>query len=127
LEIQPTATLTFRTDITTQLNVVTLMVLQGGELDIGTATNPVAANVTAQVVFPNQPLNTTLDPEQYGNGLIVLGRISTFGAVKSSYVTLSQEAHVGDTTLRLAAPAAGWRVGDKLFLPDTQQLDYGGD
>src|SRR5205814_5625625 len=53
--------------------------------------------------------------------------ISTFGAVKASYVTLSQEAHVGDTTLRLAAPAAGWRVGDKLFLPDTQQLDYGGD
>jgi PKD repeat protein len=127
LEIQPTATLVFRTDITTQLNVVNLLVLSGGELDIGTLTNPVAANVTAQVVFANQALNTTLDPEQYGNGLIVLGTFTTNGAAKAPYVTLAQEAHAGDTVLHVAAPATGWQVGDKLQLPDTRQLDYGGD
>jgi len=127
LEIQATGTLTFRTDTNTELNVVNLVVLSGGELDIGTQANPVAANVTATVVFANQPLNTTLDPEQYGNGLIVLGTMTTFGAVKAPYVTLAQEANAGDTVLHLASPATGWQVGDRLQLPDTRQLDYGGD
>jgi chitodextrinase len=124
LEIQPTAKLTFRTDITTGLYVVNFVVLQGGELDIGTQANPIAANVMAQVVFANQPLNTTLDPEQYGNGLIGLGTINMYGAAKAAYVTLSREAHAGDTVLHLAAPATGWQVGDRLFVPDTQQLPY---
>src|SRR5262249_45589738 len=80
LEIQPTGKLTFSTTSNTTLYVVNFVVLQGGELDIGTQANPIAANVTAQVVFANQPLNTTLDPEQYGNGLIGLGTVNTFGA-----------------------------------------------
>ena len=105
------------------MDVVNLMVLQGGELDIGTQANPIAANVTATVVWVNQPLNTALDPEQYGNGLIVLGTMNTYGAVKVPYVTLSQNAHAGDTVLHLASPATGWQVGDKLQLPDTRQLD----
>ena len=42
--------------------------------------HPVASNVTAQVVFDNQPLNTTLDPAQYGNGLIALGTVTMYGA-----------------------------------------------
>ncbi len=106
------------------MNVVNLMVLQGGTLDIGTQANPIPANITATVVWVNQALNTTLDPEQYGNGLIVLGTMNTFGAVKVPYITLSQEAHVGDTVLHLASPASGWQVGDKLQLPDTRELDY---
>src|SRR5262249_3532647 len=85
LEIQATGKLTFRTDVTTQLNVVNLVVLQGGELDIGTQANPVASNVTAQVVFANQALNTTLDPAQYGNGLIGLGTVNMYGTAKSPY------------------------------------------
>ena len=100
-----------------------LVVLQGGELDIGTQANPIPANLTATVVWVNQALNTTTDPEQYGNGLIVLGTVNTYGAVKAPYVTLSQNAHAGDTVLHLASPAVGWQVGDKLQLPDTRQLD----
>ena len=101
------------------------MVLQGGELDIGTQANPIPSNLTATVVWVNQSLNTTLDPEQYGNGLIVLGTMNTYGAVKVPYVTLSQNANAGDTVLYLATPATGWQVGDKLQLPDTRQLDAG--
>jgi hypothetical protein len=123
VEIQATAKLTFRTDVTTQLNVVNLVVLPAGELDIGTQASPVAANVTAQVVFANQALNTTLDPAQFGNGLIGLGTVNMYGTAKAPYVTLSQEALAGATVLHLAAPAAGWAAGDKLQLPDTRQLD----
>jgi PKD domain/G8 domain len=122
VEVKNGATLTFSTTKTTQMYVVNLMVLQGGELDIGTQANPIPTNVTATVVWINQPINTTLDPEQYGNGLIVLGTMNTYGAVKAAYVTLGLNAHAGDTVLQLASPAAGWQVGDKLQLPDTRQL-----
>ena len=117
------ATLTFSTSVNTQMYVVNLMVLQGGTLDIGTQASPIPANITANVVWVNQAINTTLDPEQYGNGLIVLGTFNTYGAVKAPYVTLSQNANAGDTVLHLAAPATGWQVGDKLELPDTRQVD----
>src|SRR5260370_27199988 len=51
-----------------------------------------------------------------------MGTVNTYGAAKAAYVTLSQEAHAGDTVLHLAAAATGWQVGDKLQLPDTRQL-----
>ncbi len=123
VEIENGATLTFSTTTSTQMYVVNLVVLQGGTLDIGTQANPIPSNVTATVVWVNQALNTTLDPAQYGNGLIALGTVNTYGAVKSPYATLSQNANAGATVLHLAAPATGWQVGDKLQLPDTRQLD----
>jgi hypothetical protein len=125
VEIQAGATLTFRTNINTEIMVANFVVLAGGNLVVGTQANPIAANVTAQIVFPDQPLNTTFDPQQFGNGLIVLGNMTTYGTTKASYVTLGQEAHAGDTVLHLAAPATGWRQGDRLFLADTRQLFQG--
>jgi PKD repeat protein len=127
VEVQPTATLTFRTDISTQICVANFMVLQGGNLIVGTAANPIAANVNCNIDIANQAINTSTDPEQFGTGLIVLGNVTMHGAAKVPYVTLAQEAHAGNTVLHLAAPATGWQVGDDLVLPDTRQLDYGGD
>src|SRR5262249_17962352 len=66
--------LKFRTDISTRVVVANLVVKPGGWLEIGSATNPVAANVKAEVVFPDQALNPN-DYEQYGNGLIGLGKV----------------------------------------------------
>jgi uncharacterized repeat protein (TIGR01451 family) len=123
--IQSGGTLTFRTDVSTELTVVNLLVLQGGDLQIGTAANPVAANVTAQVVFANQPLNTTLDPEQYGNGLIGLGTVTMAGAqMNQTFIPLAVEPKAGDTTLTLATAESGWKVGDSVTIPDTHQLNY---
>src|SRR5205807_8701956 len=123
VEIQPTASLLFRTDITTKLTVQNFMVLAGGYLEMGTQANPVAANVKAEVVFVNAPLNTTLDPEQYGNGLIVLGKMTAYGsALSNTFIRLAAEPKAGQTTLSLSQPATGWRVGDKIVIPDTRQL-----
>jgi PKD domain/G8 domain len=148
VEVKAGATLSFSTSANTQMYVVNLMVLQGGTLNIGTLANPMPANITATVVWVNQaintsattqltiddgvpdlstvptlPANTVLDPEQYGNGLIVLGNINTYGVSKAPYVTLAQNALAGATALYLASPATGWQVGDELELPDTRQLD----
>ncbi len=124
LEIQPTATLTFATNINTHICVGNFLVLQGGSLIVGTAANPIAPNVSAVIDIANQALNTTLDPNQFGTGLIVLGNITTHGAVKTPYLTLAQEAHAGDTQLHLATAVTGWQAGDILYLPDTRQLPY---
>ncbi len=145
--VEAKGVLTFSTTANTQMFVGTLEVPPGGELDIGTNANPIPANITANIVWINQPINvsatqqltlasgtttlssvstlpstTVLDPEQYGLGLIGLGTVNIYGAVKSPYVTLATEPKAGDTTLTLAAPTTGWQVGDKLQLPDTRQL-----
>jgi PKD repeat protein len=127
LEIQPTATLTFRTDINTQIVVGNFLVLQGGNLIVGTAANPIAANVVANINLGNQALNATTDPNQFGDGLIVLGNVTMHGAIKTPFVTLAQEVHAGDTVLHLATPVSGWQPGDDPILPDSRQLHYAGD
>jgi hypothetical protein len=122
--IQNGGQLAFRTDVSTQLTVVNLLVLQGGTLQVGTQASPVAAGVTAQIVFADQALNTTTDPSQYGNGLIALGTVTMYGrALTQSWVPLAAGAHAGATTLTLAQPAGGWLTGDTLYLPDSSEPD----
>jgi PKD repeat protein len=124
VEVLAGSELDFATNVTTKLMVANFVVLQGATLTIGTAANPVAANVKAEVVFLNQPLNTTLDPQQYGDGLIGLGNVTIYGAaMPETFIRLAKEPRAGDTTLTLSQPATGWHVGDVITLPDTRQLD----
>jgi len=121
--IQAAGSLNFRTDINTELMLTNLLVLSGGTLQIGTPTNPVAANVKAQVVFADVPIDTTTDPSQYGNGLIALGNVTIYGAaMNQTFAALAAEPRAGALTLTLAQPVSGWRVGDRLELPDTRML-----
>jgi hypothetical protein len=122
--VQANGHLVFRTDINTTLSVTNLLVLEQGELQVGTAANPVAANVKAQIIFNDLPIDTTKDPEQFGHGLIGLGKVTMYGASKgASFLRLAAEPLAGATTITLSQPAPGWAVGDRLLLPDTRQLD----
>src|SRR5688572_26617393 len=87
--------LTFRTDVSTQLLVTHMQVLEGGELRVGTAANPVADSVTAQIVIRNVPLDLVRDPNQFGNGLIALGKVTLHGSQKVSDVRLAAEPLAG--------------------------------
>jgi len=62
--VNPNGTLAFDTNSNTSLTVGTLMVMEGGTLQIGTESSPVSSNVTAQILFADRFLNTTLDPAQ---------------------------------------------------------------
>ena len=115
--------LTFRTDINTRLKVGTITVLEGARLEIGTPQLPVTDIATAELIIADQPLNTSIDPGQFGTGLIGLGTIRMAGAEKSpTFVRLAAEPLAGQTTLTLERPVSGWRLGDRLVLPDTRQL-----
>ncbi|MCI0682531.1 MAG: G8 domain-containing protein [Gemmataceae bacterium] len=116
----------FDPNMNTKLFVSNLIVLPGGELEVGTEANPIPAHLTAEINFADKPLDTNFDPSQYGNGLIALGKVTMVGASKSdTFIRLAVEPRAGDTTLTLSEPAIGWRVGDKLILPDSHLVtDY---
>jgi hypothetical protein len=116
--------LRFSISQSTALRVGTLLVLSGGVLEVGTASAPVLESVIAQIVIKNVALNTTTDPDQYGTGLLSIdGTVMLHGAVKSpTFVRAAAEPRAGHSTISLERPVVGWRVGDRIFLPDTRQV-----
>ena len=116
--------LRFRTDINTLLQVGVLLVQPNGILEVGTASQPISSSVTAEIIIRNRSLNGTSDPDQYGTGLISIdGIVTMHGAVKTpTFVRTATEPRAANTTLTLEQPVTGWRVGDRIFLPDTRQV-----
>jgi hypothetical protein len=116
-------TLSFRTDANTRMKVGTITVLESGRFSIGTVDRPVPSTVTAELVIADQPIDTTLDPEQLTGGLVGVGTVTMHGAIKTpTFTRLAAEPLKGQTVLQLEQPVTGWNVGDKLVLPDTRQL-----
>ena len=122
--IESGGVLRFSTSQSTQLRVGTLLVLAGGTLEVGTAASPLPAAVTAQIVIKDTSSNPSTDPDQFGTGLLSIdGRVTLHGAVKSpTFVRTATEPRAGQSTISLERPVTGWRVGDRIFLPDTRQV-----
>ena len=116
--------LRFAINQSTRIRVGTLMVLPNGRLEVGTALNPVPASMTAEIIIRDKALNALADPDQYGTGLLsVDGTVTMHGAVKSpTFVRTASEPRAGNATITLEQPVAGWRAGDRIFLPDTRQV-----
>ena len=116
--------LRFSTSQATRLRVGTLIVLPGGTLQVGTPSNPVLPSITAEIIIKDQPLNTSIDPDQYGTGLLSIdGHVTMHGAVKSpTFARADVEPRAGHTEVTLDRAVSGWRVGDRVFLPDTRQV-----
>lgn len=122
IAIQGGGTLTFATDRDTSLLVTTILVELNGSLVIGTENDPVRAGANADIAFRNTPIDTSFDPFQYGNGLLVFGRLIVHGDSRSpTYVELAQEAAKNATSLVLERPVPTWKVGDRIVLPRSRQ------
>ncbi len=122
--VRPGGALRFRTDVGTKLVLSNLVVDEGGELRIGTASEPVEAEVRAEIVIANAPLDLGADPQQWGNGLVCRGTLTMHGAAKSpTHARLAAEPRAGDATLSLSQPVTGWRAGDRLVLPDSRWVN----
>jgi len=122
--VSVSGTLAFSPSVNTRLKVTTLQVLSTGVVEVGTAATPIAANVSAQIVIANSAFgNGVSDPDQFGTGIIVLGKLTMHGSVKTpTFVRLAAEPLAGNTTLTLSAPVTGWSVGDRIVLPDTRHI-----
>ncbi len=128
LAVVPNGALSFVPTSDTSLTVGTLMVKEGGTLQIGTTSNPIVSNITASIFFADRSLDATLDPAQYGNGLLVFGTLNVHGApLSDTFVRLNTEPTVGTSTISLAKSITGWQTGDRLVIPDTRQLTQNED
>lgn len=117
--------LDFDPGIDTSLWLNELMVLPHGVLTVGTADAPIHASVDAEIVFTDEALKTdTIDPQQFGNGLLVFGTAVMHGSeLEQTFTRLTDEVSSGDTTVRLDGSLAGWQVGDEIVFPDTRQIN----
>lgn len=125
LSVHPGGALRFSTDLNTRMVVGTLEVMPTANLEIGTPESPVQPAFKAELVIADQPLDRDLDPDQYGTGLLVFGRIRTAGAVKTpTFARLAQEAQAGNNLLTADQALNSWNAGDRVALPMTS-IFYG--
>lgn len=127
LTVQDSGYLKFIESLNTKLYTTHMMVLAGGRLDIGTDESPVQTGINCDIIFCDTPINTVIDPSQYGNGLLVFGKWNVCGCgtgIPKTFIRLTENALVGQNTLKLSLPAEGWNIGDEIFIPDTHQLNY---
>ena len=123
--------LRFAPTVGTRLKVTNLEVMAGstgmgtpGVLEVGTAAAPISINVTAEIVVADSPLGGSVtDSDQFGTGIVVFGKASMHGSVKTpTFLRLATEPRAGHTALTLSAPVSGWNIGDRLVLPDTRHI-----
>jgi hypothetical protein len=92
-------------------------------LELGTPDAPIPAGVTANirlVYFPG--MNRETLPAIVNCG----GRWDVHGApMRRTWLKLSATAAPGSTTLALADPVPGWKVGDRLLITGTKQVYTG--
>ena len=121
-------TLTFAHNKNTKMVVDTFVATDKGTLNIGTATNPIQANKTAQIIIANEgKIDTNWDPTQLSRGLVTHGKVRIYGADKTDFIALAQDAEAGDNELILKNKPTGWAVGDKLVLGGTNYGYLGSD
>ena len=114
-------TLRFATDVDTELRVDTIVSAPHGRFEIGTAANPIAAGVTAKVVFADDgTIATSWDPEQLSRGAILQGPTEIHGAETTHRVTLSSHPVAGATSIELGREPSGWNIGDEIVITGTQ-------
>lgn len=114
-------TLQFATNVNTELRVDTLVSSPTGCFVMGTASNPIAADVTARVVFADDgAIDQNWDPEQISRGALLHGPVEIHGAETTHRVTLAAFPAAGDTSIQLSSVPTGWDAGDQIVITGTQ-------
>ena len=116
-------TLKWKTDGNTSLVAVTIFNQEGGQLIVGNSGSPILSGFTAEIVFPDVPLDTVNDPFQYWNGVVSLGAARMYGQPKTSTAwRTSVEPLSGVVSLTFSGAPTNWHIGDQIVLPDSRQV-----
>ena len=114
-------TLNFATDVNTELQVDTIVSAPHGRFEMGTAANPISADVTAKVVFADDgAIDTNWDPEQLSRGAILQGTTVVHGAETTHRVTLESFPAADATSIQLSSVPLNWNAGDEIVITGTQ-------
>ncbi|SDX03413.1 PA14 domain-containing protein [Ruegeria halocynthiae] len=119
--------LSFATNTDTKLVVDTLVVDTTGRLEIGTADNPIDANVNVDIVIANNgDIDVNWDPSLLSRGVVSHGQIEIHGAEKTAFLKVADAPMTGDTSMTLQEIPEGWQVGDKLVITGTHKTGWTG-
>jgi len=111
-------TLRFADDRNTKLTVSTVEVYATGMFTIGTETQPLPRQFTAQVVFVGT-IDLDKDPGQFSVGLITGGGTVVIHGESTNvpFTKLAAEANIGDASITLVEPV-DWFPGDTIYLSE---------
>ncbi|WP_428386258.1 putative Ig domain-containing protein [Mucisphaera sp.] len=126
IRIDTGAALTFQTNINTRLVLDTLVAMPGSSLVIGSDTNPIRPDVTAEILI-DASAGPITDPTRLGRGVLTHGFTSIVGADKADHLPLHIAPRAGDDQLVIRGDAQGWRPGDRIVLNGTQHDPNGND
>ncbi len=116
--------LSSRPSVDTRLTVSTLAVTDDGRLQVGSATEPIRADVTAKLWFsPRDRQDGAADPLDLGGGLISSGTVEMAGAHRTAHGRMRLPVRKGLDVLKLDDAPVGWRLGDRLLIPGISHLD----
>lgn len=94
--------LRFEPTVDTALNVDSLITGESSTIEIGTASNPVGPDRTAEITFIDRgPIDEGWDPDRKSRGLMTMGDVRIYGAEKTAHTTLAQHPTAGDGQLQL--------------------------
>lgn len=117
--------LEFATDRATKMVIDTFVVAPQAALSIGTAQNPVDADVSAEILISAAgPLDETWDPSLLSRGLLSHGNIRFHGARKDSHEKVVAAPMKGDKSLKFSHLPEGWAVGDEIIIAGTHYDSY---
>jgi len=111
--------LTWSTDQNTHMRVETIVTSHGSKITIGSADNPIPANIDALITFRDTPINTQQDPGQLSHGLVTFGEVDIYGATKESHLTLDGDVNRGDRSIDVDGNLNNWEIGDTILLVGT--------
>lgn len=118
--VRPGGKIAFEHNMNSYFRVGTLLLEEGGSLEVGTENLPITTN--CEILVGGYPLDLERDPSQYGQGLILLGKVRMHGRkIERTKVFLNRQPRMGDRRLYLKDPV-DWQPGSILIIPDTRQL-----
>ena len=115
--------LTFSTATNTSLLVETIVQGTMGELEIGTAGNPIPAGTICNITIIDEGDIHDLSTPQFEKGLVLMGKTTMYGADKTDWLKVGVNPAKGATSITLSYAPVGWEVGDRIVITGTSSSD----
>lgn len=120
--------LSFATDVDSRMVIDTLVVGADGGLSIGSAEDPVAADVEVELIIANNgDIDVTWDPTLLSRGIVALGDVEIHGQEKAAHLKVVDDPLAGDTSIHFEEAPSGWQVGDTIVIAGTHYEGYNWD
>ncbi len=74
-----------------------------------------------EIVIRDLPTDPVHDPEQFGTGVLVLGKFYALGQFKTPFLRATGD--VTGSTISVTGDTTGWDADDEILVPDTDNVD----